>query len=213
MYVRNGRSTLVLERRLNPFCCRFGNSPMSLLQRWHIQPEHEAMYSMAKKFLEAGGVRDLQVENEVLQAANVVSKPNIMPVGARVQHLEPEIPVSEREVRASNEDSQWQPRSRTIPWGPLATWRPDRTIEVVYLELGLVKGHRHGFNKYCVQQGCRSYRDLTCGLDSTLYRPWTSSHCQKYIAYLPWCATACVCPDTKSTCCPVILTFVVFQKL
>ena len=107
---------------------------MSLLQRWHIQPEHEAMCSMAKKFLEAGGVRDLQVENEVLQAATVISKPNIMPVGARVQHLEPEIPVSEREVRESDEDSEWQPRSRTIPWGPLATWHPDRTIEVTYLE-------------------------------------------------------------------------------
>jgi len=106
---------------------------MSLLQRWHLQPEHEAMYEMVMQFLsndshdDAGAGGELQ-HSDSAELENA-KQTNILPVGVTVQNVSEYLDVDVADDDSSTESS-WLSRRRTIPWGPLATWNPERTIEV-----------------------------------------------------------------------------------
>ena len=67
---------------------------------------------------------------------------SLFPVGAEVQRIpvlmptvgsssqEQVLSVSDHTPKTNTTTTEWLPRTRTVPWGPLATWNPARTIEV-----------------------------------------------------------------------------------
>lgn len=93
---------------------RFGNSPLSLLQRHHLQTEHAAMFALA-----ADKLRFTVDEKQF-------SLYPMFPSGASVQSSHDQL--DGETCKGDVED--WTAQIRTIPWGPLAEWNPVRKIEV-----------------------------------------------------------------------------------